>query len=154
MNKPLASVLAGALTVFVGGAVAPAASGAGPRSLDLVGRETHSAEVPAPGEGFVGARFVGADALFDGSTNVGIAGRSCEVVATNPDHSAVMQCVLTLRLHNGTITLQALTRLTETGLEEAVAAVTGGTGRYRDARGSVTLTEQAEGSTGYRLDLR
>lgn len=156
MNKM--KLLAGTATVTVLFGATSVAAGTperNPNILRLVGHQTHATEVPPPGEdSFVGARFVGADQLLDGTRPVGTAGRSCEVVATAPDHTALFQCLITLKLPHGTIALQALPTLSEAGFEDFEAAVTGGTGRYRHARGSAAIANISETEIGYTVDLR
>ena len=151
-TSKLAATLAAAGIISAGGAAVAVAN---PNVVDIVGHETHAAEVlPPGGEDFVGARFVGADELYVDGQRVGIAGRSCEVVATALDGTAEFQCLVTLRLADGAITLQALPTLGEAGFEPFQAAVTGGTGRYRHARGSVAITQTGAAELQYRVDLR
>lgn len=138
--------------ISAGGAAVAVAN---PNVIEIVGHETHAAEVPPPGgDDFVGARFVGADELYVDDQRVGTAGRSCEVVATALDGTAEFQCLVTLRLEDGVITLQALPTLSEAGFEPFEAAVTGGTGRYRHARGSVAITQAGPATLQYQVDLR
>jgi hypothetical protein len=147
----------GATIVVVGllGVGGVAVAGANPNVFEVTGRETHAAEVPPPGhDSFVGARFVGADELYDDGDPVGTAGRSCEVVATAHDGTAQFQCVVTLQFATGSLTLQGLPTLAETGFEPFDAAVTGGTGPFRHARGTATITPQGPTELSYRIDLR
>jgi hypothetical protein len=132
--------------VAVAGGVAvhglPSEASGGPTTVRIVARQTQAVEVPGAGEGrFLGTRFVASDDLFVNGVRAGRGGRDCEVVAENPDHSARFQCIVTLGLADGIVTLQGLPRLTESGLEPLAVAVTGGTGRYVGASGRAEVRE-------------
>lgn len=140
--------------VAVGGVGAAAAtSERGGDRVELTAVQTSSAEVP-PAEGFLGLRVVGADELRKGTTPVGDAVRSCEVAALAGAGRATVQCVITLTLAKGTLTLQAMPTLTEQGLESVTAPVTGGTGAFRNARGEAFIEELGPTETRYSIDWR
>ena len=125
--------------------------------LHLTDRQTQNATIGAPNaDSLIGLRFVGADDLFDGSRLVGHLGRSCEAVADLGEQGASFQCIVTLALDDGIITAQALPTATEAGLEDFDAAITGGTGAYRHARGFVAVAVDTITDTESRLtvDLR
>jgi hypothetical protein len=131
---------------------AAASDRSGNKTLELTAVETQSA--PLFTEGFLGSRFVGVDDLSSGTRKVGSGGRSCEVVAQGEDHSGTFQCLITLALPDGLLTLQALPTLTEQGLERFKAAVTGGTDEYRHARGEARVEEVSPTETRYTIDRR
>lgn len=142
-----------AAVAVAGVAAAAAADRSGKSDLVLRGVQTQAVEVSVDGE-FLGDRFVGAEDLFTGSTKTGRAVRSCEVLATTGGGEATFQCLFTLALADGTLTLQAMPELTERGLENVTAAVTGGTGAYRNARGEAFLEELSPVETRYSVDWR
>ena len=133
-----------------------ASEATGKRQLELTAVAADAAEV-GTGQGFVGTRFVGADKLLSHGRNVGRGVKSCEVVAVEEaraDNRAQFQCLITLRLHDGVLTLQAMPTLTEQGLEAVKAAVTGGTGAFRHARGEALVQEINASKIRYAIDLR
>ena len=124
--------------------------------MELTGLVADAAEI-GTGQGFVGTRFVGADTLLRRGRTVGRGVRSCEVVAVEEDRAdnrAQFQCLFTLRLPDGVLTLQAMPTLTEQGLEAVKAAVTGGTGAFRHARGEALVQEVNPSTIRYAIDLR
>ena len=155
MIKKLGIAMAASLAVVLAAvAVADASTDRSNKVLRLVARQTHAAEIPGDKESFLGTRFVGADEVFRDAQRVGTTGRSCEVVATGANNSARFQCLITVALDRGTITLQALPTLTQQGLEDVQAAVTGGTGVYDRARGEASVTQVSETEMHYTIDLR
>ena len=156
MRKTVLSVGVGAVVALAGITAAGASEATGKRQLKLIGVLADSAEVSS-GQGFVGTRFLGADDLLNQGRKVGRAVKSCEVVAVDEartDNRAQFQCLITLDLPGGVLTLQAMPTLTERGLEAVKAAVTGGTGAYRHARGESLVQEVDASRTRYVLDLR
>jgi len=136
----------------VGGAVA--SDGSGGKQLVVTAVQKSSAEVPNGGH-LVGSRFVGDDDLMVDGRTVGRGIRSCEVVAPGAGPgNGTFQCLMTLSLGEGTLTLQATPVLSEVGLEDVTAAVTGGTGRFRHARGQALVEELSPIELRYSLDLR
>lgn len=149
------TMAAGLAAVLAAVALTGASSDRSNKVLHLVAQQTQAAEIPSGnGETFLGTRFVGADDVFQGSRPVGTTGRSCEVIATAANNGARFQCLFTLALQRGTITLQALPILTQHGLEDAHAAVTGGTGAYSRARGQARINQVSEIEMHYSIDLR
>lgn len=123
--------------------------------LHLTDRQTQNATIGAPtADSLIGLRFVGADDLFDGSRLVGHLGRSCEAVADLGEQGATFQCIVTLTLDDGIITAQAMATFTPDGLEDFDAAITGGTGAYRHARGFVAVDTITDTESRLTVDLR
>jgi hypothetical protein len=87
----------------------------------------------------IGDQFVFSEDLYRGGKKVGIDGVVCTIVRLEPMISATSQCVATAELPKGQITAQGL--LTDTGdtgePEAVVLAITGGTGKYKEAQGEV-----------------
>lgn len=152
MRKQLIALTIGG-AALVGAATTVAADGGGRKVLDLRAHQNDATMIEAP-EGFAGTRFVGADDVHDGASQVGRGVRSCEVISANEDGTALFQCIISLELPGGTLALQSMPTLTEAGLEDAAAAVTGGTGIYDHARGDAVIEEMSPTETAYRIDLR
>jgi len=160
MNKRnvVATIGAAAVLSTMGGAYAAANDGHGAprhRILHLTSRQTQDAEIGAPNpDSLLGLRFVGADDVFDRSRQVGQLGRSCEAVADRGEQGVNFQCVVTLALEGGIITAQALPTFTPEGLVDFEAAITGGTGAYRHARGFVAVDQVTDTESRLTVDLR
>jgi uncharacterized low-complexity protein len=151
MRRIVLSLGVAGAVALAGVARAAASDRSGNKTLELTGRETQAAQMLA--EGFVGSRFVGADNLFTGTRKVGNGGKSCEVLVPGAG-TATFQCLITLTLPHGSLTLQSMPTLTEEGLDRFESAVTGGTGDYRHARGEALVEELTPTETRYTIDLR
>jgi hypothetical protein len=133
-------LIAGAGATFAG-----ADHGHGQRGLTFFSTENALALLPvAAGKFSVGDRVVFSDDLFTakGGTQVGTDGGECTVVRVTDAAagSGVLQCLVTFSLPGGQITTQALNTLTNGGFAGAqTGAITGGTGKYRDAAGQFTV---------------
>lgn len=111
----------------------------------------------------VGDRFVFSDNVFRGNTQVGILGGECTVARLEPEPvpagqeptSAVVNCVVTIQLPKGQVTLQGLITFSEQAGNRFTVAITGGTGAYRTAHGEATVTENEDenGRDQLRLNL-
>ena len=66
------------------------------------------------------------------------------------DHPGELQLTATIVLPGGQLVAQGLE---EPPLEGGVVAITGGTGRYANSRGTIRYTDNADGSTTLRVDL-
>jgi hypothetical protein len=87
----------------------------------------------------VGDQFVFSDDLFRNGKKVGISGVHCTNVRLEPD-ALTQQCVATLQLPKGQITVQGLATFPAAGeVERFKLAITGGTERYRTAHGEVVV---------------
>jgi hypothetical protein len=88
-------------------------------------------------------------------TVVGDDGLVCTVTFIDPDGSTTFQCVLTGHLESGDLTAQGL--FTEPAAEpppaSAVLAVTGGTGAFAGATGTVKVQEISEEETHFTFRL-
>ena len=94
----------------------------------------------APGPS-IGDRLVFSAAIFDtNGQRIGRDGADCVIVRIDPTappaQQQVVQCMISVQLPDGQITVQGLAQGTENYF-----AVTGGTGAYRQARGEVLAVD-------------
>jgi allene oxide cyclase-like protein len=147
-------VFALALTLGVVSLVSTAAGGGtdGSKTLviDLTTRTVQEADLDLGATGpSIGDRFVFSDDVFRGGHKVGITGAECIAVRLAPNPvppgqeptSVTLNCVGTLRLPDGQVTVQGLVTFSEEAGPSFDIAITGGTGAYRTAHGQVTVTE-------------
>ena len=88
------------------------------------------------------------NAVKDGR-EVGRGGGSCQVTHVAGD-KVTMQCVITMELEHGSVTMQSFwTR----GASPLDMAVTGGTGAYRNARGTVRFWDIATPNERARAEI-
>jgi len=157
MKRGLLPLLGVLVAMLVVAAVAGGHSSKGHRSLELVGTESSFTFVdvdpkqadpenqpPSPGDGFVLSEALTKDGKSFGSTYV-----QCTFITAAAD---AYQCVGTLDLPNGQITAQGVVRDTP----DFTIAVTGGTGAYTAASGTLTGHNSAEegGPTTYVIQFR
>jgi hypothetical protein len=143
---PLAILAVLALAVVI---VPGASTSSAVRSADddgvLVIRVTESPVQDAnldlgdPGDS-LGDQFIFSNDLLRAGEKVGVDGGVCTVVGLEPMVAATVQCVATARLPRGQITVQGLVRFTD-GPSTFKLAITGGTGRFREADGVLTVAE-------------
>ena len=144
--------LAAVLAVVIGVAGASlayagdSADGESTQTIHLVAKTVQETELDLGKEGFgQGDQFVFADDLFRDGKKVGDDGGFCTAVRVGPGESATFQCVVTLSLEKGQITVQGLfTSAGEADQSPFVVAITGGTGAYRTARGEVKVQTDAD----------
>lgn len=130
-----------AVTALVAvGPLSPGASADSERTLNLTNFLTDSTFVggPPPAQTAGGSFFVYSEVVSGGSGNT-----SASCVLTTTLGAGVRQCEIDVRLADGTLTMRGLT---DRRNSRVALVVTGGTGRYRDGRGSGTLTPTATGS--------
>lgn len=115
------------------------------RTIHLVAKAVEETELDLGKEGFnQGDQFVFADDLYEDGKRVGEDGGSCQLVRL-ASAEATFQCLVTLSLEKGQITVQGL--FTAAGDDDPspfVVAITGGTGAYRAARGEVKVETVAD----------
>jgi hypothetical protein len=92
----------------------------------------------------LGDQMVFSDNLFRGGKKVGISGATCTLVRLVPRVSVTFQCVVTLSLPRGQITVRGLVSFPEADQTPFFVAITGGTGAYRTAHGEVKVTIVSE----------
>ena len=130
------------------------AHGDGNKSLKLVATELQSelVDVGAPGPS-LGDQLVFSESLAKRGRDVGMSGVVCTVTYTVPPYDVVtFNCVATLSLRDGQITLQGLI---ETQGEDDpgpfTVAITGGTGDYRGAGGEAKVRQVRAMRSVYKL---
>ncbi|MGA4837516.1 allene oxide cyclase barrel-like domain-containing protein [Streptomyces sp. G45] len=88
-------------------------------------------------------------AIKDGR-KVGLGGGSCQVVHVNGEEPTT-QCVITVELKRGSVTMQSLWTKGTTGALDM--AITGGTGAYDNARGTARYWDIATPKEKVRLEI-
>jgi hypothetical protein len=131
-----------ALLVAVASIAVATASADGDGKIELVSRTAQETDIDLPptGEFGLGDRFVFSEDLFQGDAKVGEDGGECTVVRfVEETESSTIQCVVTVSLEKGQLTVQGL--ITFVGEEDSpfVLPVTGGSGAYKGARGEVKV---------------
>ena len=111
--------------------------------IHLTARTANEGQVDTPPSGpSTGDRFVFSEDLFRNGDRVGRDAGEC-VIAEAQGESATVNCVATLELPGGQITVQGLVDFADPQPPFTIA-VTGGTGRYRDADGELTIVEAGD----------
>jgi hypothetical protein len=153
--KPYPALLAVvALGVLVFGTGVAAAHGDRDKTLrlgaELLQEEFVDNGVAGPS---LGDEIVFSEALFKGRRDVGTSGGVCTITQGEPPYEIVtLQCVVTLSLRAGQITLQGLNEVQgEDDPGPFRLAITGGTGKYRGAGGQATFRVRDSGLGVYRL---
>jgi len=135
-------------------AAAPAASAHGKAPLRLTAEEVQfqDLDLGTPGPS-LGDEFVFSQALFRRGFDVGMSGGVCTVVhAMAPYDVLTFQCLVTLDLRGGQITLQGLIELQgEDDPGPFTLAITGGTGRFSGASGTARFRSDERTTGVYRL---
>lgn len=104
------------------------------------------------GEVNLGDRSVFTHALFDGDQEVGFDGGACTVVRLQEDGAYYILCNVSMTLPEGTIAFQ-------TFIQEVFppppfyAAITGGTGAFRGARGEMHIDPASPDTHYYTITL-
>ena len=154
-------ISAGVLAIVViavlalGPAVAAAHSG-GKKTLRLVATQdqSESLDLGSPGPS-LGDELVFSEVLRERGREVGTSGVVCTVTSVEvPYEVLTYNCVATLSLRRGQITLQALIEVQ--GADDMGPwdiAITGGTGAYRTAGGDGTYRQLSETRAVYKLRL-
>ncbi|HEY3190393.1 MAG TPA: hypothetical protein VGJ70_23075 [Solirubrobacteraceae bacterium] len=143
LSKIMIGVLAAA-TIAGGASIASAGSGDDGnddrgRTIHFTSRTVHETDLDLGDSGFgQGDQFVFADDLFRDDEKVGTDGGSCTVVAVE-GQTATVNCTATFSLAGGQIAVQGLVEFAGNEQQPFTVAVTGGTGRYRDADGEALL---------------
>jgi hypothetical protein len=147
----LLMVLAVALALGIV-SIASAGGGAGDRHkkvriIELTSTAFQNANLDLGAEGFgVGDRFSFSDTVFQRNRQVGMLGGECIAVRMLPEPlpagqaptSVTFNCVISIRLPRGQLTVQGLVSV---GGGTFTLAITGGTGAYQTARGEADVTE-------------
>ena len=101
----------------------------------------------------LGDELVFSEQLRRHHRDVGESGVVCTITGATPPYDVLtLQCVATLKLHSGQITLQGLIEVQ--GMDDPgpfVVAITGGTGRFKNAGGTAVVREVGESRAIYKL---
>lgn len=111
-------------------------------------------DVGAPGPS-LGDELIRSQTLADRGREVGESGLVCTVVQVTPPYGVLTaQCLITLSLRRGQITLQGL--IEAQSVDDPgpfTLAITGGTGAYRGASGEAQLRRRIDTTSIYKLRL-
>jgi Allene oxide cyclase barrel like domain len=144
-----------AAAVLALGAAVATAHGNG-KTLRLVATDTQEnfLDFGAPGPS-LGDELVISETLSRRGRDVGTAGVVCTITGAEPPYEVLtFQCLATLSLRNGQITLQGLIEVQgENDPGPWTVAITGGTGAYRGAGGEAVVRDVSDTRTIYKLRL-
>jgi hypothetical protein len=140
MSRRLHAVVALAVAVATGGAMAATAASdggshdEGGQVIHLTTKQVHQGFVDHGAPGFsTDDQFVFSNDLYRNGAKVGEDGGTCTVTRIADSGATTLHCLGTNSLPGGQISVQGLAAPGE----PFELAITGGTGRYRDARGQV-----------------
>lgn len=145
-----------ALGMLVAGTGVASADGKGKKTLRVVAEEIQTEFLDLGDTGpSLGDQIVFSEALFIRGEEVGESGGFCTVTKASPPYDVLtFQCIVTLSLERGQITLQGLNEIQgEDDPGPFELAITGGTGKYRGAGGEATFRERRTGVGVYKLHL-
>jgi hypothetical protein len=112
------------------------------RVFRVISREVDSAEINLGPRAFgLGDRFVFTDNLFKRGERVGTDHGEC-VTTRIQGQSGTFQCLVTAVFRRGQITVQGAVTFSD-DTSPFTVAITGGTGKFRDAAGEVVVDESA-----------
>lgn len=142
------------LGVLIFGTAVATADGHGKRALRIVAVDVQSEflDLGTTGES-LGDQFIFSERLLRRGREIGVSGGVCTVTQFAPPYDVVMlQCVATLSLRRGQITLQGLIEIQgEDDSGPFTAAITGGTGAFRGAGGEAVIRNVSDTRSVYRL---
>ena len=155
MRKTLTLGAATGLVLAAGGIAVAGTAGSSEASdsrrsdgvLRLVGKEVSSQFLDV-GETDEGDQFVFTNDLFRGDTKVGEDGGLCVITRVTQEGATTVECHGVNSLPGGLITVQGMVTYApgeEIKAEPYEFAITGGTGKYRAARGTVRIKERDGG---------
>jgi hypothetical protein len=141
-----------ALGVMAFGAAA-ASAGDGKRTLRLTATENQFAFLDLGDAGnSVGDEFVFSETLARHGVDVGESGIACTLTEIASYDMITANCIGTLRLPRGQITIQGLVSFQGEGQPDPFSvAITGGTGAYRRASGEMRVRELSDTVAKYTL---
>ncbi|WP_225732085.1 MULTISPECIES: hypothetical protein [unclassified Nocardia] len=154
-RKTIAVAAAGAL--LIGGGLSACASQTStasplehPEILELaVENDQYAAPDLPPAGTSLGDLYVYSGWLLKDGQRVGQGGGSCQFIQVDGT-KITTQCLLTARLERGSLTMQSLWVTGESPLD---MAITGGTGAYRDAQGTVRVWDIATPKERMRAEI-
>ncbi|MET8758989.1 hypothetical protein [Lentzea sp. NPDC004782] len=155
LRKTIIAAAVGSLLVGGGLSAYGAETGSASRSehpeiLELAVENDQYAAPDLPPTGTsVGDLYVYSGWLLKDGRRVGQGGGSCQVIQVD-GAKITTQCLLTARLERGSLTVQSLWVTGESPLD---MAITGGTGAYRDAQGTVRVWDIATPNERMRAEI-
>jgi hypothetical protein len=125
------------------------------QTIQLVAKQTSATllVLAAHGHGPVGNQFLTTDDVYRQGRKVGHDAAVCQFMADLGQAGGRFQCVATVSLPEGQLTVQGLPTLTETGNQPFTLAITGGTGAYRTAHGQLQVAPVSETEEHYTLTV-
>jgi hypothetical protein len=134
------------------GTAAASAGGKQQRTLRLTATQIASEFLDVGTTGLsLGDQVVFSDALTRRGRDVGEDGGTCTITNVTGYDTANANCVVTLALRRGQITVQGLIAFEEESIPDATLAITGGTGAYRGASGELDFHQVSETVSTYTL---
>ena len=146
--------VAAVIALAVPAAAAPAAGGGKGKTLRLVAIQKQQQIIDlAPTGPSLGDQLVFSDTVYRDRREAGTDGVVCSITQVAPPYTvATYQCVATIRLRNGQITVQGLNEFQGEGDPGPFRfAITGGTGAYTGASGEVVVRYDQTGKGYYTL---
>lgn len=155
-----AAATAAALTTLAVGQSSSQAAGSAATDDDftLVGRSAQDKDIDVGKKGpSVGDRFVFSENLYEQGSKerIGRLAASCDVAfveynGKGKPTNSLMQCIGTFRLPDGQIAAQGALRWSD---ETALLAITGGSGRYDDATGEISIKFVSDTKSVYSFNV-
>ncbi|MFE7775884.1 hypothetical protein ACFU5O_18655 [Streptomyces sp. NPDC057445] len=114
--------------------------------IELVAKTTQNRFIDVDPSGpSQGDQFINSGDLFRDGEEVGTYGEVCTLTRTAPGDEFDLQCLATFSLPKGDLTVQGRFTVTGDGPEDDINfAITGGTEKYRTARGFVRADNTSE----------
>jgi hypothetical protein len=151
-------LLAGAMTLTATANAKPGHHGKAAHTLKLWAQETQSNSLDLGETGTtLGDREVFTDDLSrsKGGDAIGYDGADCTIVRIDEAaYATTLQCVATLALPGGQLTTQGLVTFGQSLPDAFTFAITGGTGKFKDATGSVRIRLLSETLARYKITWR
>ncbi|AXB41578.1 allene oxide cyclase barrel-like domain-containing protein [Amycolatopsis albispora] len=145
---PLAAVAVSGCGASPSDAETPGAEQVEVLELKVENEQYAALDLDRPGVSLGDMDVYSGSATVDGR-RVGRGGGSCQVLHIDGD-KVTAQCVLTMELEQGSVTLQSLW---VKGANPLDMAITGGTGVYREARGTVRFWDIATPNERARAEI-
>ena len=148
------TAIVAAAVLALGAAVATARGNAKALRLVATATQENFLDLGAPGPS-LGDQLVISETLARRGRGAGTAGVVCTIVGAEPPYEVLtFQCLATLRLRDGQITLQGLIEIQgENDPGPWTVAITGGTGAFRGAGGEAVVRDTSDTTTIYRLRI-
>jgi hypothetical protein len=156
MNHKLhaGSVAATALAASAAGVFAQSATASTSQSFKLTAKAVSGTNIDQGKTGFsTGDYEVHADSLWQSGKQIGWDAGTCLTNRVG-GHTADQICTFILHLSHGQIVATGVVRSTESGPGTFTIAITGGTGRYDDARGSLSVTATDSNTVPMTVNVR